>query len=233
MRLESRSQPPEAGGKQKSRNGHQEASIHEKTSYEAVKIEILADSTRSLSFVREENVGHIFVDSRPRGAGIYLDDINTGKKTPALLIDVAAGRSHRLRLELVDHIERDTTSMVLIGRTDSTEVKLDLKPAMVTLISLPPGAEIFINDPEGLWGTTPVNNKKIAPGEYNFRVFYPGYKEENRIITLKPGEQFTDTFELEAYTGQLRLPLMGANIVDVQTNEIVKRVSRGGELNLI
>jgi hypothetical protein len=37
MRLESRSQPPEAGGKQKSRNGHQEASIHEKTSYEAVK----------------------------------------------------------------------------------------------------------------------------------------------------------------------------------------------------
>ena len=36
MRLESRSQPPEAGGKQKSRNGHQEASIHEKTSYEAV-----------------------------------------------------------------------------------------------------------------------------------------------------------------------------------------------------
>ena len=41
MRLESRSQPPEAGGKQKSRNGHQEASIHEKTSYEAVKIEIM------------------------------------------------------------------------------------------------------------------------------------------------------------------------------------------------
>ncbi len=39
MRLESRSQPPEAGGKQKSRNGHQEASIHEKTSYEAVKFE--------------------------------------------------------------------------------------------------------------------------------------------------------------------------------------------------
>ncbi len=39
MRLESRSQPPEAGGKQKSRNGHQEASIHEKTSYEAVKID--------------------------------------------------------------------------------------------------------------------------------------------------------------------------------------------------
>ena len=38
MRLESRSQPPEAGGKQKSRNGHQEASIHEKTSYEAVMV---------------------------------------------------------------------------------------------------------------------------------------------------------------------------------------------------
>ena len=36
MRLESRSQLPEANGKLKSRNGHQEASIHEKTSYEAV-----------------------------------------------------------------------------------------------------------------------------------------------------------------------------------------------------
>jgi len=43
MRLESRSQPPEAGGKQKSRNGHQEASIHEKTSYEAVKVLTLYD----------------------------------------------------------------------------------------------------------------------------------------------------------------------------------------------
>ena len=196
------------------------------------EIEILADSTSLLQFLLEENVGQIFVDSRPRGAGIYLDDVNMEKNTPALLTDVPASRSHKLRLELVDYLERDTTSMVLRGRTDSIKVELGLKPATVTLISLPPGAEIFINDPEELWGTTPVNNKKIAPGEYNFRVFYPGYKEENRIITLKPDEQFTDTFELEAYTGQLRLPLMGANIVDVQTNEIVKRVRRGGEFKL-
>ncbi len=45
MRLESRSQPPEAGGKQKSRNGHQEASIHEKTSYEAVIFSFYAKIT--------------------------------------------------------------------------------------------------------------------------------------------------------------------------------------------
>ena len=58
--------------------------------------------------------GSIYVDSRPRGARVFLDDKAVGV-TPLQLTDISAGE-HRVRLELADHQTWRTTTTVTTGR---------------------------------------------------------------------------------------------------------------------
>jgi serine/threonine-protein kinase len=63
---------------------------------------------------RAKGPGSLYVDSRPRGAAVFLDGKQIGV-TPVALQDVAAG-AHVVRLELVDHRVWTANSQVLAGQ---------------------------------------------------------------------------------------------------------------------
>jgi hypothetical protein len=75
------------------------------------------------SAAQAAGVGSIYVDSRPRGARVFIDDRAIGV-TPLRLGDVAAG-SHRVRLELADHRTWTSTTPVVAGREARVTASLD------------------------------------------------------------------------------------------------------------
>jgi hypothetical protein len=80
-------------------------------------------STPPASAAQAAGVGAIYVDSRPRGARVFIDDRAIGV-TPVRLGDVAAG-SHRVRLELQDHRTWTSTTPVVAGREARVTASLD------------------------------------------------------------------------------------------------------------
>ena len=71
-------------------------------------------STPPASAPQAAGAGAIYVDSRPRGARVFIDDRAVGV-TPLRLGEVAAG-SHRVRLELPDHRTWTSTTPVVAGQ---------------------------------------------------------------------------------------------------------------------
>ncbi|MDP2344714.1 MAG: serine/threonine-protein kinase [Deltaproteobacteria bacterium] len=68
----------------------------------------------------------LIVRSEPKGAHVFLDDVDTKQETPALLKGVTSGEPHKVRLELEGH--RSLSEVVTIARKGEThEVKLELK----------------------------------------------------------------------------------------------------------
>jgi hypothetical protein len=68
-------------------------------------------------------VGSIFVDSRPRGARVFIDGRAVGV-TPLRLGDVRAG-SHTVRMELADHSTWIATRYVLAKQETAVTGSLD------------------------------------------------------------------------------------------------------------
>jgi len=75
------------------------------------------------SAAQAAGVGAIYVDSRPRGARVFIDDRAIGV-TPLRLGDVAAG-SHRVRLELPEHRTWTSTTPVVAGQEARVTASLD------------------------------------------------------------------------------------------------------------
>ena len=70
----------------------------------------------------------LIVRSEPRGARVFLDDVDTQQLTPALLKGVRSGEPHKLRLTLEGH--QSLSEIVTLPKKGGTEeIKLELIPA--------------------------------------------------------------------------------------------------------
>ncbi|MGH9313395.1 MAG: PEGA domain-containing protein, partial [Vicinamibacterales bacterium] len=72
------------------------------------------------------SMGSLYVDSRPRGARVFLDGRQVGT-TPLQLPDVAVG-SHVVRLELPGHRTWTTSRQVVAGKTERVAGSLEQIP---------------------------------------------------------------------------------------------------------
>ncbi len=72
-------------------------------------------------------------------------------------------------------------------------------PVPVALEIAPPEAAIYIDG--RFFGLAPesgrIDNLKLAPGDYEFAVFKPGFRSERRRVTVPRQERFTLTIRLE------------------------------------
>jgi len=109
-----------------------------------------------------EGSGDIYVKTNPSGADIYLDNIQTGKTSPATLQDVAAGK-HFIKVIKGKYIG---TKSVTVKANDIITENITLEKAKggLKIYSNPPEAEIYIDGQS--YGTTPKIIKQLSVGEH-------------------------------------------------------------------
>jgi hypothetical protein len=136
--------------------------------------------------------GSIRVTSKPSRARIYLDGVDTGLRTPAVLDSVAAGREH-LVLLVAKH-RQPVFSKVKLAEGQNAKVRLNPGRkkrawrglAEVRMLSQPPGAEILYNaKPTGK--TTPSELKLPLSKASRIELRLAGHKSWTGVVRPVPG----------------------------------------------
>lgn len=135
--------------------------------------------------------GNIFISSTPTGAGIVLDNTNTGKTTPDSLNNLTPG-NHTIKLSLAGYLDSTFNVTVVDGQTVNSSIALKTIPAgNIYVTSTPSGATIFL-DSSDTGKNTPDSLKNLTPGTYSIRLSLTGYLDSTIQVMVLDGRT-TDT----------------------------------------
>jgi serine/threonine protein kinase len=149
--------------------------------------------------------GGIVIESTPLGAEIFLDNKDTGLKTPASIQNLTANEGHKVKLALKGYKEWSDTITIKENERITVTSKLKRLYASVLIDSKPEGAAIFINN-QDTGKKTPATFAEINPNEpYNIRLHLYGYEDWGRTITLKEEEYTTLSPKLSRLYGSLTI----------------------------
>ncbi len=178
-------------------------------------IEITRGDTVSLSPVlvkASEPVayGSILVKSRPPGAAVFLDNVNTSLKTPCTLKNVVEGK-HQVKLLKKGYKPKEISRDVTTAKQSTIDVTLAKAGAPMAekqfsylKINVKPWAKIYIDD--RYIETTPISQPiKVTAGVHSVKLENPDFKVWKRKITFAPGQTFDMNIELDAKDGFLKL----------------------------
>jgi len=125
---------------------------------------------------REEKAvgkGRLIIKSIPIGANVILDNIDMGL-TPLELDDIDEGK-HRLVLSYKGYERYARSTTVTADVTNTIEGELVLLTGNLSIISEPPGSEVFVNDEYK--GKTPLTLQHLEIGEYFVKLEADGYED--------------------------------------------------------
>jgi len=151
--------------------------------------------------VTEPEPGNIEVASTPAGAGIWLDEEDTGQRTNATLANVSVGR-HVVTLKLDGYADASKEVTVVSGETATVDLTLTTLTGSLEVTSTPAGAAIFI-DGAGTGTTTNVTLDGIAVGTHTVTVTKEGYADASAEVIIVDGETATVHFNLVQNTGNI------------------------------
>ena len=123
----------------------------------------------------EANFGAINVTSKPAGASILIDGVDSGKTTPAIVDQIAIG-SRKVTLKLASHNDYKKLVNVEVGQIAAIDAVLTGQMGLIKVEAFIKqdgqkqpvmGAEVFLNGEKV--GKTPFK-KKILAGEYALEV---------------------------------------------------------------
>ncbi len=150
--------------------------------------------------------GYIFVTSKPTGAAIYLNGLNTGRETPDS-IDWLDSGDYRILLRLkgwkdtliTTHINKDEKKSFYIDFTVSSSML-----GAIYCTSEPEGADVFFND-SATGKLTPLLISGLLPGEYKIFLNKINYLDDSIYVEVesqkitKANIVMTDTMEMVTY----------------------------------
>lgn len=149
--------------------------------------------------------GGIVIESTPLGADIFLDNKDTGLKTPASIQNLTANEGHNIRLTLKGYKEWSDTVSIKENERITVTSKLKRLYASVLVDSKPEGAAIFMNN-QDTGKKTPATFVEINPNEpYNIKLHLYGYEDWGKTITLKEEEYTTLSPKLSRLYGSLTI----------------------------
>lgn len=149
--------------------------------------------------------GGIVIESTPLGADIFLDNKDTGLKTPASIQNLTANEGHNIRLTLKGYKEWSDTVSIKENERITVTSKLKRLYASVLVDSKPEGAAIFMNN-QDTGKKTPATFAEINPNEpYNIKLHLYGYEDWGKTITLKEEEYTTLSPKLSRLYGSLTI----------------------------
>src|SRR6056297_3578954 len=157
----------------------------------------LKDEKKRLDFTLKPRFGNIKVTSAPEdGMMIYLDDENTGKKTPATLEEVSSGE-HTITLQSGWFQPQSKKVTVEDAQTATVNFELEKAYANITVQTQPP-ADILIDGERkgnGNW------QGRLMEGIYTIKAEKNKYYSQSEQLKVTAGEEETVTFDLEGKTG--------------------------------
>ncbi len=153
----------------------------------------------------EPVTGKVFVSSNPQGAKIFIDGSNTGKVTPDT-VQASVG-VHDITLSKTNYA--DTTFSISFSETETGVISIDLRPTVgqLTVESMPPGAEIWLNGSNSGF-TTPHTFADLAEGTYDVTLQLTNYQDTTLTVTIIAGHSEKVNIELTpeyAVYGPVRL----------------------------
>jgi TolB-like protein len=130
--------------------------------------------------VLTEGSGDIYLKTEPPGAEIYLDNVNTGKTSPASLRNVAAGQ-HLIKVVKGNFIG---TKSVTIKANDIVQETVGPEKARggIKIYSDPPEAEIIIDGESN--GKTPKIVRELPVGDHLLVLKMAGYEEYRKTVQV-------------------------------------------------
>jgi serine/threonine protein kinase len=139
--------------------------------------------------------GTLTVESVPSGARLFLDGVDTGKKTPISIASLESEVVHELRLELPG--EEPETSTVAIAAAERRTVTVLIESAMVDLFlkSEPERADVTINGRPVAF--TPCSAPVRVGQPAAIRVSKVGYQDFERTVVPERGKPIDLAIVLE------------------------------------
>ncbi len=130
--------------------------------------------------------GSITVASTPTGAVIWLDGIDTGMTTNAILENVAAGE-HTVTVKKAGYADASMIVTVVDDGTAVAHFTLTEPAGSIVVTSSPDGAAIFLDGVEtGEATDTTLTN--VPVGTHTIRVSLDGYLDAEETVTVASGE---------------------------------------------
>ncbi|QSZ68327.1 DUF3344 domain-containing protein [Methanofollis aquaemaris] len=164
----------------------------------ATGVTIRHDETTDLHLDLEKAIGCISVTSTPEDAEIFLDGVETGTKTNAILEDVAVGE-HTITVTKSGYMDASKTVTVVDNETVSVEFTLAEPLGSITVTSSPDGARIFL-DGADTGEQTNTTLLRVSPGEHLVTVSLDGYLDAEETVTVFEGESVAVHFDLAQAT---------------------------------
>ncbi len=164
--------------------------------------------------------GLVIIDSKPKGASIYLDDKAAGPLAQTPWQGSLEPRSVKLIVEAKGFKPEER---IINPRTDKVyEVYVALSEehflGWVEIASTVAGADVFMDDMQkGAIGKTPYSGH-AKPGKHTVWIQRPGYQVATKEIEVQPGTAVTHSIPLER--------------VDSGWITVVGRQSKGGQLTV-
>ncbi|MGY6587979.1 MAG: SUMF1/EgtB/PvdO family nonheme iron enzyme [Wenzhouxiangella sp.] len=165
----------------------------------------------------------LYITSVPTGAAVFLDNRRLGE-TPFQSDEVPEGE-HRLRLvhrfyepwEQSIRLENDVVERI--------EANLQRGTGRVTVVTNPPGAEIWL-DEHPVEGSTPLTISDLRSGAQSFEIRLERYRTEVHEVEILPGE-----------TARLDVALEGGNLHEwegrwLTDDEVITHLLDAAEANL-
>ena len=136
-------------------------------------------------FLREQNPkGKISINSKPSGAKIFLNNKDTGKRTPAIFDKLQRG-TYNFTLKLDFYEDHDVNINLSRNETVEKNIKLVLSnnAGSLFITSTPQGAAIKLDGTEtGL--VTPDTLIPVAAGEHNITLSLANYRDTTITTTV-------------------------------------------------
>lgn len=176
------------------------------------KGDTLRVSARLLKETRYATRGSITVKSKPAGARVSIDGIDTGLQTPCTIERVSAGR-HKIQIAKNGYVTAELTRDVRPGETTNASVNLSKvrsKEARQAAkesyfrINVDPWARIYIDGK--YYETTPIARPlRVQAGTRTVRLENPNFQIWQKRINFKPGQTVSMDVSLQPFAGYLRI----------------------------
>ncbi len=142
--------------------------------------------------------GKITITSEPSGASIFINNISTGQKTPAIFSNMERGEyNFSLRLNLFDNsnfvidLAKDQTV------TNNSKLQVASSAGILFVTSTPTGAKIYIDD-TNTGKVTPDTIKPVVPGEHSVKLELGNYNDSTFTTNIVAGVFTNENIKLKA-----------------------------------
>lgn len=137
---------------------------------------------------KDMSTGFLIVESDPPGADIFIDDVNTGKKTPAIIADIVPDRGHELGLAAQGLAYYSELVTLVPGETRNIRASLLKNSGVFSFVTEPAGAYVWLDGK--VIGETPILNYEIEPDTMTtLKYTLAGYREWQTTFKVHGGER--------------------------------------------